>query len=517
MGNEGVTRLRLQPPRPRQGATSSGSPLPDCGNWRRASAALVAGAFAVTTPGILVAQTSSNLSPDAIRQKLEAQRGALEAARSRESTLTKDVQDIDAERERLNSRLLETAALIQKSESKLTSIEARLGELEAQERLVRGSLEQQQEHISKLLGALQRMGRNPPPVMITRREDALQMVRSAMMLASAFPELRGKALDLAGKLRELVRVMTDIRTESAQLKAETQRLTDAQTKLAGLMEERKDSLSQRRAELAEVRKTAATISQSVTSLSELIAKLDQAVTEKTGLAQYEREVRASEPPASESPTSVAAASPPAAAPTPGSPIVIDPAAPGAPQAARPSGETKVAVVAPKPSEFIELRPGTADSANAGRIKPAIAFSHAKGRLPRPAHGRSVLNFGEKTQYGGVSKGVVLETRWGAQITSPTDGWVVYAGEFRSYGQLLIINAGGGYHILLAGLSRIDVEPGQFVLAAEPVGTMSGAGSSGAGAGKAEGGAPVLYVEFRKDGRPIDPSPWWVNGPEKVEG
>lgn len=470
--------------------------------------------------GPLLAQTAAERGPDMIRQKLESQRGALEDARNRESALARDVADIDAERERLNARLLETAALIQRSEAKLSSIEARLGELEVQEKLVRGSLEQQQGHIAKLLGALQRMGRNPPPVMITRREDALQMVRSAMMLATAFPELRGKALDLSSKLQELVRVMTDIRTESALLKAETQRLNDGQTKLAGLMEERKQSLSQRRAELAEVRNTAAAIRSSVNDLNDLIARLDKEVTEKTGLGDYEREVRATAPaPGSAGAQSaVAAQVPMATAPAPSSgtapnagPIVVVPDP--APEAA--DRETKVAVVVPKPAEIIELRPGSGPGANPGRIKPAIAFHQARGRLPRPAHGRTVLNFGEKTSYGGASKGTVIETRGGAQITSPTDGWVVYAGEFRSYGQLLIINAGGGYHVLLAGLSRIDVETGQFVLAAEPVGTMSSTGA--AGSSKADGGLPVLYIEFRKDGRPIDPSPWWVQGPEKVEG
>ncbi|MFN3869063.1 MAG: murein hydrolase activator EnvC family protein, partial [Hyphomicrobiaceae bacterium] len=121
-----------------------------------------------------------------------------------------------------------------------------------------------------------------------------------------------------------------------------------------------------------------------------------------------------------------------------------------------------------------------------------------------------------------SKGMVIETRNNAQVTSPCDGWIVFAGEFRSYGQLLIINGGGGYHVLLAGLSRIDVEPGQFVLAAEPVGTMGGSGPAAGGTvavrdARNEGSAPVLYIEFRKDGRPIDPSPWWVSGPEKVQG
>jgi septal ring factor EnvC (AmiA/AmiB activator) len=103
------------------------------------------------------------------------------------------------------------------------------------------------------------------------------------------------------------------------------------------------------------------------------------------------------------------------------------------------------------------------------------------------------------------------------VTSPCDGWIVYAGEFRSYGQLLIINAGGGYHVLLAGLSQIDVQPGQFVLAAEPVGTMNGWSTSTQAQPAAVTNAPVLYVEFRKDGSPIDPDPWWVAGHQKVQG
>jgi septal ring factor EnvC (AmiA/AmiB activator) len=163
---------------------------------------------------------------------------------------------------------------------------------------------------------------------------------------------------------------------------------------------------------------------------------------------------------------------------------------------------------------VELTPG-AGLGSAGRIKPEIAFADATRRLPMPAQGRQVLGFGEKTQYGGQSKGIVLETRQGAQVTSPCDGWIVYAGEFRSYGQLLIINGGGGYHVLLAGLSQIDVQPGQFVLAAEPVGTMSGWAQQAQPA--AMNNAPVLYVEFRKDGRPIDPDPWWVAGHQKVQG
>jgi septal ring factor EnvC (AmiA/AmiB activator) len=165
------------------------------------------------------------------------------------------------------------------------------------------------------------------------------------------------------------------------------------------------------------------------------------------------------------------------------------------------------VLAPNSERVAMLTPG--------RIKPAMPFVEAKGLLPLPVQGRRVLTFGEKTQYGSQSKGIVLETRQGAQVVSPTDGWIVYAGEFRSYGQLLIINAGGGYHILLAGLSQIDVQLGQFVLAGEPVGVMSAVAKSAQA--KAQDNAPVLYVEFRKEQRPIDPDPWWADGSRKVQG
>jgi septal ring factor EnvC (AmiA/AmiB activator) len=93
--------------------------------------------------------------------------------------------------------------------------------------------------------------------------------------------------------------------------------------------------------------------------------------------------------------------------------------------------------------------------------------------------------------------------------------VVYSGPFRSYGQLLILNTGGGYHVLLAGMSRIDASLGQFVLTGEPVAVMAATGPTSQGSN--ENSRPVLYVEFRKDGKPIDPDPWWAAASEKVQG
>jgi septal ring factor EnvC (AmiA/AmiB activator) len=147
----------------------------------------------------------------------------------------------------------------------------------------------------------------------------------------------------------------------------------------------------------------------------------------------------------------------------------------------------------------------------------VAFAEAKGMLPLPVNGVRIRRFGSADGLGGVEKGLSIATRPGAQVTAPCDGWVVYAGPFRSYGQLLILNAGGGYHVLLAGMERISVDLGQFVLTGEPV-AMMGSGGQAAAVVAIGSSQPVLYVEFRKDGSPVDPSPWWATtNSEKVRG
>ena len=155
--------------------------------------------------------------------------------------------------------------------------------------------------------------------------------------------------------------------------------------------------------------------------------------------------------------------------------------------------------------------------DSGRLSPAIAFASAKKLLPLPVNGTRIRNFGGSDGNGGQEKGISIATRPSAQVTTPCDGWVVYAGPFRSYGQLLILNAGGGYHVLIAGMERISVNIGQFVLTGEPVAIM-GSQSQIASILAAPSSQPVLYIEFRKDGAPIDSGPWWAASEgEKVRG
>ena len=80
--------------------------------------------------------------------------------------------------------------------------------------------------------------------------------------------------------------------------------------------------------------------------------------------------------------------------------------------------------------------------------------------------------------------------------------------FRSYGNLLILDAGEGYHVVMSGMTRLDVSQNQFVLAGEPVGLMAERGA----VNDVAAGGPALYIELRKDGKPVDSGPWWAGGP-----
>jgi septal ring factor EnvC (AmiA/AmiB activator) len=165
----------------------------------------------------------------------------------------------------------------------------------------------------------------------------------------------------------------------------------------------------------------------------------------------------------------------------------------------------------------ELKPNLSALRDPGRLGPAISFASARGLLPLPVNGVKIHDFGAPDGLGGTEKGLSVATRAGAQVTAPCDGWVVYSAPYRNYGQLLILNAGGGYHVLLAGMDKISVDQGQFVLTGEPVGIMGGASQMAANVALGSS-QPVLYVEFRKDGIPVDPGPWWAaTEGEKVRG
>jgi septal ring factor EnvC (AmiA/AmiB activator) len=132
----------------------------------------------------------------------------------------------------------------------------------------------------------------------------------------------------------------------------------------------------------------------------------------------------------------------------------------------------------------------------GRTLPKIKKEALAKEVGLPAKGKIAVNYGETNDLGTPSRGVEIVTRPGAQIITPYSGEVVFAGPFRSYGLLLIIEHREGLHIMMSGLGRIDAALGQEVVAGEPVGIMAAATDQ-----------PKLYVEYRQNGQPVHPNEW----------
>lgn len=144
---------------------------------------------------------------------------------------------------------------------------------------------------------------------------------------------------------------------------------------------------------------------------------------------------------------------------------------------------------------------------AARAIASMPMAQARGRARPPVEGRVVAGWGETAAGGQVQRGISYAAASRAIVVSPWHGTIVYAGPFRGYGVILIVESGDGYHWLISGLGRLDVTPGQTVRAGEPVGLASAGGPE----------KPIVYVELRRNGQPIDPGPWLAAPNGKVSG
>jgi murein hydrolase activator len=418
-------------------------------------------------PVLLLTFTSASLAQSTL-DKLRQHDKELETVRSQqrqtietEARLKREIGNIGDDRRKLNQMLIEAASRLRTVEGRVAETEARLKPLDDSERGIRQSLSGRRAAIAEVLASLQRIGRNPPPAMMVRPEDALASIRTAIMLGAVLPDMRIQAESLAADLSDLVRIRRDIAEEKERLQRDVAALTEERQRVALLMEERQKRQADTEKAIEEERRKATSLARQVDNLKDLIGKVEQGLDAKT---RSER------------------------------------------TATRAADE-----------KSINSRIDLAALKDPGRLAPAVAFASARGHLPLPVNGVRIREFGAPDSLGSTEKGLTIATRASAQVTAPCDGWVVYAGSFRNYGQVLILNAGGGYHVVLAGMERISVDVGQFVLTGEPVAIM-GSGSQVAATLASGSNQPVLYVEFRKDGTPVDPSPWWAASEgEKVRG
>lgn len=309
--------------------------------------------------------------------------------------------------------------------------------LTVREAKIHERLKAQRGHLSETLAALEMLERQRPPALAVQPEDAAQAVRSAILLGTIVPRLKHEAETLAKELSDLRVIRQRIEAEQRALEAAADALKRDETNL--------DKLMSRKAEEREA------IRSFNRAQEAHLAELARRAENLSALIEGLRDDKA-----------------------------------GAPRA-RPTMKGRLL---PQGQEVagIWASPGAAPR----------SFAEARGRLRLPAVGKVVEKFGVPNESGGLTKGIKLGTLTGAHVVMPFDGRVKYAGPLKTYGQVLIVEAGDDYLIILAGMARIDAAVGQWLLAGEPVGRM---------AEKGEDGPKELYLEFRHGREPFDPVPW----------
>lgn len=415
---------------------------------------------------------------------------------ARAEELAREIETIRQDRTAITAALIAAAKTERKLGQDIIALEDEIDRLETEAETVRARLWERRDVLAEVLAALQRMGLNPPPAIVVRPQDALSSVRSAILLGAVVPQMRTETEALAADLDQLAAIAVATGEERTRLQTARAAQADEQARLTVLVEEKRALEERTEQALATERQTAEALAAQADDLQDLIDALEQEIEAAREAAERaRREAEEAERQAR---------------------IARQEAERQAQEAAeREQREARERLEAAQQAEqaarerLAESRRRAEELAERQlRIAPSEPFVSLRGRLAKPAAGRTITAFNDEDGLGGTARGDTLETVSDAIVTAPADGWILYAGPFRAYGNLLILDVGDGYHIVMAGMDRIEATQGQFVAGGEPVGVMGTVRLAGVTAAAADNDNPTLYIEFRRNGEPIDPAPWW---------
>ena len=443
-------------------------------------------------------------------KRLKQVEQALEASETQSETLAREADELQTEIASLQDKSIDVAEKAQNFESRLTRIETMLQDLEVKYEIKTAELQAQHGNLYHTLAALQRIAVQPTEAVLVSRGTPVERVRSALLLQAAIPAIEERAAELRSDLEEIASLRLAIEQQHVQLAATSKALAEERRLLNELIGRKQDLHAQTLGARDSAESNAERLAAEAKNLRDLLARLEEqsrlrALSEararvaEQARTQAERDARRAQ-------RDLAAQRAQKQAQQDGTPpeLAEDQELEATTSLAGDglaSGQT-----APGDGPAVaSLTPDTLERPDNVRAFPQGA---AIPLLIMPVRGQLVVAFGQRaTGAESASKGISIATRTKAQVVAPYDGQVVYAGAFRGYGQILIIEHGGRYHTLLAGLERIDAVTGQWILAGEPIGIMGGPQER----------SPELYLELRHAGQPVNPLPWLATTDDKVQG
>lgn len=407
--------------------------------------------------GLLSSVLPADVSAQVSRKELEQVERQVQAQNKEHQKLQEQAAKINNELKNVNQQMIKAAKQIQNNEEAISKMEAELEELTKNLKEAESSFVKEDENLIKTLSALQSLALKPTESLFVQPLTPVEIIRSAMLLRETVPFLEENAGRIRKELEKIESKKTLVEKQVARIVRQKKTLENEHEQMKSLVQKKSRLRNQVEIRSEQARKKVDKLAGQAQDLRDLLNKLEKEQQEKRRKQEEERRRLAA------------------------------------------LEEER------RQKEFEEnQKREQVKTADLIKFKPEVikeigdSFVKAKGSLSRPARGPIVTAYGQETSKGVSSKGIIIKTRPQAQVIAPFDGSVLFAGPFRGYGNLIIIEHGKGYTSLLAGLDSIDCELGQMLLAGEPIGQMQDAKDT------------KLYMELRKDNHPINPVSWFAN-------
>ena len=344
----------------------------------------------------------------------------------------------NAETSGLRTEIARAGAALVALEKETAELVQVQSELGAQIDILSERLDEERADLLDVLAALQSLERGRPPAIAVTPDDASTAARATMLLADAAPTLSDRAKRIAADMARLDEMRAESRARAVEIDASQQEIAGRVAVLEDLLRTSQTRKSEAERALGRAQNHIADLAATAEDLRELINSLERLARRAT-------------------------------------PRLKPDTPPG------------------QPEDRLQVSPAPT---------PDIGFAEARGNLRAPIAGRVVQSFGERIGPGRRSEGIRFAPPDGATAIAPFDGRVIFARGKKPIGNVLILDVGGGYHLVFVGFERFLTQEGQLVLAGEPLGAMA--------LETAPASTPDLYLEIRRDRRPIDPRSWFAD-------
>ena len=375
----------------------------------------------------------------------------LKDQKDRQETLKESRAQIEEKLETMRAELIDVSSEVQKHERVILKLHDEQAITNAKIKETSQNLDEQRESLAHTIIALQRLNRMPPQALLARPTAPIDMARSFGLLQQVIPAVSEKAQEMKLAFNELQALQADQKRQEQDLAAEKQKLETRQAKLEKIVRQRKTLLARNQKDQEAAARQVAALASRAGNLKDLMQKLDR--EEATRRQQKAKTPSLSAP--KQQDEGVAA-----------------------------------------DTDFAESPPPMLN-----RMKRWIGKAISNlGSARMPVTGHIATAYGQEAAEGIISRGVTIAAQPGAIVTAPSRGTVRFAGPFRQYKLLVIIQHPNGEHSLLGGMQELYTRTGARIDAGEPLGKLS---TQSKMAGDSNG-TTSLYYERRRNGKPIDP-------------